>query len=50
VNHLYRQRSFAWDARLEQRIAALTPEEVDAALRRHLDPARLSVMSAGDFK
>ena len=50
TDHLYRQRSFAWDARLEQRIAALTPKEVDAALRRHLDPARLSVMSAGDFK
>ncbi len=50
VDHLYWQRDFAWDAQLEQRIAALTPREVDAALRRHLDPARLSVMSAGDFK
>jgi zinc protease len=50
ADHSYRQRSFAWDARLEQRIAALGPKEVNAALRRHIDPARLSVMSAGDFK
>mgnify|MGYP001555513469 FL=1 len=50
ADHLYQQRSFAWDARLEQRIAALSAEEVSAVLRRRLDPQRLSVMSAGDFK
>ena len=50
ADYLYRQRSFDWDARLERRIAALTADEVNAALRRHLDPARLSLMSAGDFK
>lgn len=50
ADYLYKQRSFAWDAQLEQRIAALGAGEVNAALRRHLDPARLSVMSAGDFK
>jgi zinc protease len=50
TDHLYRQRSFAWDARLEQRISALSAKEVNAALRRHIDPERLSVMSAGDFK
>jgi len=50
AEQLYRQRSFAWDARLERRIATLSAKEVNAALRRHLDPARLSVMSAGDFR
>jgi len=50
ADYLYKQRSFAWDAQLEQRIAALSADEVNAALRRHLDPARLSLMSAGDFK
>jgi zinc protease len=43
-------RGFAWDAALERRIAALTPEEVRDALRRRLDPDRLSVVSAGDFR
>jgi zinc protease len=34
----------------EKRIAALTPAEVQAALRRHVDPAKLAVTKAGDFK
>jgi zinc protease len=34
----------------ERRIAALTPAEVQAALKRHLDPTKLAVSKAGDFK
>jgi zinc protease len=43
-------RTFAWDIALEKRIASLTAAEVNAALKRHLDPARLAVIVAGDFK
>ena len=50
ADYLYKERSFAWGARLEARIAALDANAVNAALRRHLEPARLSVMTAGDFK
>ncbi len=49
-NYLFVGRSFAWDDAFERRIAALKAEEVRDALRRHLDPARLSVTKAGDFK
>ncbi len=49
ADDLYKDRSFAWDAQLEQRIADLGADKVDAALRRHLDPSRLSLVSAGDF-
>ena len=42
-------RTFAWDEQLEARIAALTPAAVGDALRRYLDPARLSIVKAGDF-
>ncbi|MBI2315718.1 MAG: insulinase family protein, partial [Betaproteobacteria bacterium] len=42
-------RSYAWDAEFERRIAALTPQEIVAALRRHIDPTRLSIVEAGDF-
>jgi zinc protease len=43
-------RDFGWDIALERRIAALTPAEVHAALRRHLDLERLAVTKAGDFR
>ena len=46
----FAKRTFAWDIEFEAKIAALTPEQVNAAFRRHIDPARLSVVKAGDFK
>jgi len=49
ASYLYLGRSFAWDIELESRIAALGADEVNAALRRHFDPARLSLIFAGDF-
>jgi zinc protease len=49
-HYLFVKRTFAWDVEFEKRIAALTPQQVNAALRRHLDPARLSVVVAGDLK
>jgi len=39
-----------WDEQLEQKIQALTPEQVSAAFRKHIDPAALSIVKAGDFK
>jgi zinc protease len=48
--YLFVKRTFAWDIEFEDRIARLTPAEVHAALKRHLDPAKLSVITAGDFK
>ncbi len=49
-NYLYWNRTFAWDVEFEKRIAALTPAEIRDALRRHIDPTKLSVLKAGDFK
>jgi len=48
--YTFRGRTFAWDLEFEQRIASLTAAEVSAALRRHLDPAKLSLVVAGDFR
>ena len=47
--YLFVGRTFAWDVELESRIAALSADELNAALRRHLDAARLSLIFAGDF-
>jgi zinc protease len=49
LSYLVLDRTFAWDVTLEQRIRSLTADEVRAAMRRHLDPGRLSVVKAGDF-
>jgi len=50
ADYLLAGRTFAWDEEFERRIAALSAQQVRDALRRHLDPARLSVTKAGDFK
>ncbi|HUQ73104.1 MAG TPA: pitrilysin family protein [Burkholderiales bacterium] len=48
--YLFVKRTFAWDIDLESKIAAMTPAEVNAALRKYIDPAKLSFVMAGDFK
>ncbi len=49
ASHLYLGRDFSWDAKFERSIAAATPQTVDAALRRHIDPQSLFTVKAGDF-
>jgi zinc protease len=49
VSYLVLGRTFAWEEEQERQIAALTPKAVAEALRRHIDPAKLSVVKAGDF-
>lgn len=48
-NYLFIDRTLSWDQELEKKIEALTPDQILAALRRHLDPAKLSLIKAGDF-
>jgi zinc protease len=43
-------RTFKHTRDLEKRIAALTPEDVKAAFRKYIDPKRLVIVRAGDFK
>ena len=49
AGNLYLGRRFAWYADFEARIAALTPLQIQSALKRHLDPLKLSIVKAGDF-
>jgi zinc protease len=37
-------------AEFEDKISKLTVEEVNAALKKHIDPQRLFIVQAGDFK
>jgi zinc protease len=43
-------RTMEYYAELEKKIEALTPEQVVAAARKHIDPKNLVIVTAGDFE
>lgn len=43
-------RTLAWDEALEAKVAALTPDQITAAMRKVIDPASVTIVKAGDFK
>ena len=42
-------QTLAYEADLDAKLAALTPDDVLRALKKHIDPARLVIVIAGDF-
>jgi zinc protease len=50
ISNLRLGRTFKHATDTEQRIAALTPDEVRAAFRKYIDPKKLVIVRAGDFK
>ncbi|MCH7891386.1 MAG: hypothetical protein IH921_07785 [Gemmatimonadetes bacterium] len=42
-------RTLAWHAEFEGRVRDLTVEDVNAAVRRHLDLNKMTFVKAGDF-
>ncbi len=50
VGNLHLGRPFAYASELEKRIAALTPADVKSAFPKYIDPKKLVVIRAGDFK
>jgi len=48
-NYLYLNRNMNWDADFEKKMESLTPEQVNAAMKRHIDPSKISIIKAGDF-
>jgi zinc protease len=49
AGYLYLGRTLDFDAGFEARMAKLQPQDVQKALARHLDGAKLTVVKAGDF-
>jgi zinc protease len=43
-------RTMDWDAELEARVMQVTPGQLNAAMKKYLDPSRLSFFRAGDFQ
>ncbi len=50
AGNLFFDRTMAFDADVEKKVAALTPEQVNAAFKRNIDPSKLTIVKAGDFK
>jgi zinc protease len=48
TSYLYRGRTYEWSAEFEKRLMAVTPEQLNAAFRKAVDPAKMSVIMAGD--
>jgi zinc protease len=43
-------RTLQWDAKREAAVAALTPQQVNDAFKRYVDPSVVSIVKGGDFK
>ena len=46
---LYLGRTLQWDADFEKKVGELKPDQIRDALRRRLDPGKLTIVRAGDF-
>jgi zinc protease len=43
-------RTLQYDEKIEAAVAALTPQQVNDAFKRHVDPATVTIVKGGDFK
>ncbi|SOD81700.1 M16 family metallopeptidase [Spirosoma fluviale] len=48
-NYLFMNRTMAFDADLDKKLEALTPEQVNAVMKKYIDPSKLVLVKAGDF-
>jgi zinc protease len=49
ADRMHRGKTFAEAAEFDAKFQAVTLEEVNAAFRKHIDPAKLTIVKAGDF-
>ena len=50
ASHEQLGRTMLYDEQQEARIQALTLEQINAAFRKYMDPAGVTIVKAGDFK
>lgn len=48
-SYLFLNRTMQFDAKFEEQVSKLTLNEVNAALKKYIDPAKISLFKAGDF-
>ena len=49
AQHLYRDRTFAWDAALDKKVQALKLADIQVAVKKYFDLSGFTVVNAGDF-
>jgi zinc protease len=49
ADKLFVGRTFAWSKDFEDKLGALKPDDLVVALRKYIDPARITIVEAGDF-
>ncbi len=49
VSQAFWDRTMAWDAGIESKVAELKASDVNSAMRTYIDPAKISIFKAGDF-
>ena len=48
-SNAYLDRDMQWDKDLEEKMMALTPEQINAAVNKYLDADQMAIIRAGDF-
>ncbi|PLK44182.1 pitrilysin family protein [Emticicia sp. TH156] len=48
-SYLYYDRTLAFDADFEKKVEALTAEQINAAMKKFIDPKKITIVKAGDF-
>lgn len=49
ASYLFVGRTYAWDDAMDKKVQALTPEQINAAMKKFLTPDKISIFKAGDF-
>jgi zinc protease len=48
-NYLFTKRTLNWDESYEKKVMDLTPEQINAAVKKHFKPEMINIVKAGDF-
>ena len=48
-NYLFIDRDLLWDESFEKKVMALTPDQINAAMKKHISLDKINIIKAGDF-
>ena len=49
MRNLHNGRTFSWQAAFDKHVAALSADDILAAMRKYIDPSKIFVIRVGDF-